>query len=571
MASLRKKVIRGHPYYYAVWTARVGGRPKVVRQVYLGRADDIVRSLTEPTAPEAREVRSFEFGALAGLLHVANRLGLREILDRHLPGGQRGTPSTGTHLLLAALNRGVDPRSKRGFGAWWKGTSLPRLFPGVKERHLTSQAFWDAMNRVPEKAIAAVEADLVARMRETEPGLDLSCLLYDTTNFFTYIDTFNARPKLPQRGYSKAKRYDLRQVNLALLVTRDFHVPLFHKAYEGDRPDVTSFHGVFEEITRRYGELLREVPDVTLVFDKGQNAARNMALLDKAEVHFVGSLMPTHHLDLLEVDLADFTPVPGYRDLLGYRTRREVLGQERTVVMTFNPVFHEKQKATLARVVAKARGQLLDLERRLDEVVREGRRPGRTNRETVERAVEEILDRQYLKRVLRVAVHGETKPSLSFHEDEAERRWLEDRLFGKTLLMTSREDWPNEEVVRAYRGQAKVEEAFRRMKRPHFMSWSPMWHWTDQKIRVHAFYCVLSLLLVSLLHREVRRAGKKLSLDQTMAKLSGIREVVMVGKARRGKGLCVKTMLTERDEDQEALVRILALENYAVGATARSS
>lgn len=566
MASLRKKVIRGHPYYYAVWTARVDGRPRAVRQVYLGRADDIIRSLTERATPEVQAVRSFDFGALAGLLHVADRLKLLETLDRHLPRTRKGMPSTGTYLLLAALNRAVDPRSKRGFADWWKGTSLPRLFPKVRDKHLTSQRFWDAMDLVPEGALEAVEGELVARMRETE-GLDLSCLLYDTTNFFTYIDTFNARPKMPQRGYSKAKRFDLRQVNLALLVTRDAHVPLFHKAYAGDRPDVSSFPGIFQEVTARYAELLREVPDVTLVFDKGQNAADNLSKVDEAGVHFVGSLVAAHQGELLDVPLSDYQPVPGYGDLVAHRARRVVLGRERTVVVTFNPVFHEKQKATLARVLGKARRELLALERRLDEVVREGRRSGRTTRQSVERAVETILDHQYLKRLLRVAVHGGAKPAISFTEDEAERRWLEDRLFGKTVLMTSRDDWPTEEIVRAYRGQAKVEEAFRRMKRPHFVSWSPMWHWTDQKIRVHAFYCVLALLLLSLLHREVKRSGRKLSIDGTMAKLAGIREVLLLGKGRRGRGLGVSTMLTERDRGQESLVELLGLREYAAGAT----
>jgi hypothetical protein len=36
------------------------------------------------------------------------------------------------------------------------------------------------------------------------------------------------------------------------------------------------------------------------------------------------------------------------------------------------------------------------------------------------------------------------------------------------------------------------------MKNPHFLGWSPMFHWTDSKIRVHAFYCVSALTLTSL-------------------------------------------------------------------------
>jgi transposase len=31
------------------------------------------------------------------------------------------------------------------------------------------------------------------------------------------------------------------------------------------------------------------------------------------------------------------------------------------------------------------------------------------------------------------------------------------------------------------------------MKDPHVVSFGPMHHWTDSKIRVHVFYCVLAL------------------------------------------------------------------------------
>jgi len=36
----------------------------------------------------------------------------------------------------------------------------------------------------------------------------------------------------------------------------------------------------------------------------------------------------------------------------------------------------------------------------------------------------------------------------------------------------------------------KIEHAFGEMKNPHFLGWNPRLHWTDQKIRVHAFCCV---------------------------------------------------------------------------------
>src|ERR1035437_5344565 len=42
MPSLTPKVIDGNTYYYARYCQRVGGKPKIVRQVYLGKIEDLV-------------------------------------------------------------------------------------------------------------------------------------------------------------------------------------------------------------------------------------------------------------------------------------------------------------------------------------------------------------------------------------------------------------------------------------------------------------------------------------------------------------------------------------------------
>ena len=63
MASLTKKIVNGRPYYYLRETARVGGRVRVVRQVYLGRAEDIEQRLAGTADPKSVQSRSF--GAVA--------------------------------------------------------------------------------------------------------------------------------------------------------------------------------------------------------------------------------------------------------------------------------------------------------------------------------------------------------------------------------------------------------------------------------------------------------------------------------------------------------------------------
>ena len=111
MASLVKKIIRGNAYYYARESQRVNGKPKVVRQIYLGRADDIVAKLQLAASAPAPQATVRDFGAVAALFDLARRLQLAGIIDRHIPKRGQG-PSVGTYLLVAVLNRCLDPRSK---------------------------------------------------------------------------------------------------------------------------------------------------------------------------------------------------------------------------------------------------------------------------------------------------------------------------------------------------------------------------------------------------------------------------------------------------------------------------
>jgi hypothetical protein len=50
--SLTPKVIDGHTYYYARYQ-RVNGKPKIVRQVYLGKVEDLVAAIDQAQRPLA--------------------------------------------------------------------------------------------------------------------------------------------------------------------------------------------------------------------------------------------------------------------------------------------------------------------------------------------------------------------------------------------------------------------------------------------------------------------------------------------------------------------------------------
>lgn len=107
---------------------------------------------------------------------------------------------------------------------------------------LTSEFFWDQMDRLPVDALPAIQTELARRVR-TIFGLQTDSLFYDVTNFFTFIDSTNQHCDLPQRGKNKQKRGDLRQFQMGLLVSRDGWIPLLSILFRGNHNDVTTFPG----------------------------------------------------------------------------------------------------------------------------------------------------------------------------------------------------------------------------------------------------------------------------------------------------------------------------------------
>ena len=90
--------------------------------------------------------------------------------------------------------------------------------------------------------------------------------------------------------------------------------------------------------------------------------------------------------------------------------------------------------------------------------------------------------------------------------DRLEREW-----FGRLVLMTDRHDWTTAEIIGAYRSQAVVEGVFRTLKDPLRLALRPQYHWTDQKLHVHAFLCVVAYLLATLVHLTALRNCRPLN------------------------------------------------------------
>jgi transposase len=565
MASFVAKTVRGRRYWQIVTCQRLHGKPRQVVLAHLGTADGLLRKLQQ-AGGKPLKARVHDFGLLAAAFQLARQLRLVELIDHHVPKRHQG-PSVGQYLLLAALNRLAQPTSKAKLAAWFAHTPLRRWLPFPRAA-LRSQRFWDHMAAVDEDAIRRIEADLSCRLVERF-AIDLKCLCFDCTNFDTFIDS-QTPAELPQRGHAKSKRTDLRIVGLALLVSTDFAIPLFSQTYPGNQPDSVTLASVTDTLAERYRLLARELEDVTLVFDKGNNSEDNLSELADGPYHVLGSLVPTQHPALLSIPLSRFRPLADKRleGVRAYRTTQEVYGRTWTLVVTRSDKLLRGQLRGIAQHLRKRRRALAELRRKL----RRSQRPGASGKgytlAGLQKHARELSRGQYIKDILRIEVSQEGgRLSLRYRTDRQALAQLRRTVLGKCILFTDNHDWTTAEIILGYRSQHHVERAFRQMKGRTGLSWEPVHHWTDQKIRVHSFYCVLALTLLNLLHRQAWQAGIQVSAGRLVEELAGLREVIHLyppggpGKAGRYRA---ETTYTELTPVGARLVQLFQLDQLQV-------
>jgi len=559
MSSIVGKRRGNQTYYYLVESARVDGKPRIVSQQYLGSAEEVMAKLAGEPAGQSVRCQYKRFGDVAAVWSILDGLDVVGLVDDVIPRYGNAGASVGTYLALATLNRIVDPRSKRAFADWWASTAGPRWVK-VDDAALDHRRFWDAMDRLSEDDLRGIETQVYGGMIDRY-GLDLAGMALDMTNFATYIDSTNDRASIAQRGKAKQKRTDLRLVALALVVTRDGGIPIVSHAYAGDRPDVTQFSTVLDELVGRYRLLVEDVESLTVVYDAGQNSATNHEQVEAAGIGFVGSLPPSDHPGLLSVARSRYEVVDldRFDGLTAYDTTVTALGVTRRAVLTHSPTLHAGQSRGLDQTLNKARARLGELQARLH------RGNTRRPRERVEADIATILKPRWVNQIITVTLTGEDPATfrLSWRTNTRARAKLEQRLFGKRILFTNRDTWPVADVVAAYRSQSEAEFGFRQLKDPHVVSFSPMHHWTDQKIRVHVFTCVLALAVAHLMRRTADRAGLHLSVRELLEHLEGIGETVLLhhdgGKGRPR----AQRILTDMTDTQRRLADLFGIDRYA--------
>jgi transposase len=373
--------------------------------------------------------------------------------------------------------------------------------------------------------------------------LDGNILLYDTTNFFTYIEP-PVRSQLARTGHNKDCHHHLRQVGLALCVDKTWGLPLFYRLYRGNSQDARTFSEIVGELLEALRAGFTQIRDLVLVLDKGNNSQENFAAL-RGHVQWVGSLTPSHYEDLMALPLEVYE---GQWDSGRYhRCHRTVMGVPCVLVLTYNDALQRKQEHALQNGLEKLRRQ-----------IREKWNAYKRRPQNIPTGIRSLLQVSRYKDCLALSLH---EGQLLLTETEAVKKRRAH--FGKNLLFCANPDAESGWVIEQYRGKDRVEDDFKLLKDPEIIRWRPCRHWTDTKIRAFGFCCVMALLLLRIMELKAARAGLRMSPAVLKQELDDLREITMIYDARTADiQISARSSVQQRLWD---LFQLSAIENLLTG------
>ncbi len=541
---------------------RVNGKSKRIWEVILCRKDKVEESLQDIKRRLTRkppEPTEFAFGLVHALFSISKEIDLIEIVNECTVKREQGF-TVGEYLTLLAINRAVALNSKSQVQNWFDKTALSRQFPDISES-LTTQNILNQMAYLEQEVIRCIE-EKVCKKVYSELGLKSDCFLFDPTNFFTYIREYK-KNTLAQRGRNKRKRNDLRQVCMSLLVTRDeCNLPMMHETYAGNIPDVTHFKQVLVLMERRFKAIGLELPEVTLVFDKGNNSPDAYKFLDAKGIHFVSSIRPSMKVSkpLLAEPLSKYEELwtkENDRKVFGYRTTTSVYlgkGKQNTLIVTFDEDTFALQEYNLDKSIDKTVSKLEEFIKTQLNTKAQWKDP----KKVITKIERDILKTKKLRAII---IYSLVKISTGLEimwkiDDTAREEYLKD--LGKSLIFSNRNEWSILEIVKTYRAQNDVERQFKELNKRDRLSVQPVHVWTNPMIRVHMFISVLALLLTNLLYRKITLAGITASKDKCFEFLEGIKEIHL-NYDDKGPP---EVLLTRMSDIQRKLFNVLDLKRF---------
>ncbi len=558
------------------------------------------RASPEPESDELYanlSFKSYVYGSTMAMLNMARKIGLEEIMDAcFLPKTIKGMKRSQV-LLLEMIHHADDPGSMLHFETWIRGIALP-YYMGFDMDILKAQDVWEAMDGITDEQIEKAHLMTVQRLAELFP-VEFRTLHLDYTNFFTWISSRNGRCTICFRGHNKQKRDDLRQFSLAVITSFDLQIPLFWNLYEGNKNDKSEFADFVVEVESFCRKMGLDPKEITLTFDGGSNSEEKFSNIP---FHIICAHSLTGMKELYDIDLDQYQEVTlgsSEKKRLAYRVDDiEFSGKHGVGILTFSEDLKGGQVAEMKKDIDRAKEKFENVLTRLNNprsslqrAVRNAKNANERDRkdaleynEAIRKEYEEKVaanvpharmkkekelpnfdaiqimrdtiatecfgsSRSYLDNFMTVDVHLEDGIfSATLSVDESKKNAYIRKYYGKKLTVTTHEDWTTEQILTEYMEQECVENLFRVSKDPDHFSVRPQHHWTDDKIRMHVFICMTTLIIAEALRMGLEASGFTLTKEKLMEELGKIRDGwVFLGEKK------VKRAMEKLDAEQQKL------------------
>lgn len=547
-------------YWVLVESYRTERGPRQREVAYLGEMDEAGRlgvkraaegnrgsregRLFDETEPEWVEVdtkrvrveRTRAFGGPWLGMELAQELDLVSFLEEVMPEGREEIPWSMMALVLV-LCRLSDPSSELHIAEHlYERLALEDLL-GIPAEKVNEDRLYRSLDRLlPHKA--ALERHLKNRLG-TLFDVEYDLLLYDITS--TYFEgEANANPQA-QRGYSRDKRPDCKQVCIALVVTRN-GLPLGYEVFDGNRSDVTTVEEIVETIEKRYGTAGR-----IWAMDRGMVSEDNLVFLrEGGRRYIVGT--PKAKLKSFERELLQENWEEIHQGLEVKRCSSP--DGEETFILCRSADRREKEKAMHAR-----------FEKRIEDGLRriaDSCRKRRHKVNVIERRVGRLLGQNTRAAGLfEIEVGGNARKgaSIRWTKKETWRTWAE-LSEGCYLLRSNVNTWSAEDLWHAYIQLTQAESAFRIQKTD--LRIRPIWHQTRDRVQAHILVCFLAYVLWKTLAELCRKANLGDEPRKVLDELSRIQLVDVVLPTRKGIELR-KRCIARPTKHQAILLDALAL------------
>ena len=562
MAHLYKKIKKGHEYYYIRETQRVYGKPTTINQVYLGTADKV------QTALDKGGFSPKEFGSVFMLNEVDRLLDLAGIVNEILPPKKKTKgPSLGELVFYAALNRAIAPTSKRRLASWYETTDIQRIRP-LRLESLNSQNFWNHWDRINPADLEKISTIFFKKVLGLLPSPEPHLLVEADNIYSSPRNTATVGFELDEEYAPELSR---QRVGLALVTERSAGVPLYYQTFRGGLSGGEAFERHLEAILARVGQLGVKPRQVTLLLNPGFDPAGVIDRVDRDQgLHFIASCSPDEVPELTKISLKEFTPLNSKlsgrtgeldRDedkILYYETQADFWNRPRKVVIVFDPKTFNLSYQDLGKRVQKVRKELLALQQRYQQEGFPEDAPKST--------------REHLSQLCQRLRLSPSLFDLNFHEEngslrmdfQLNHRQMADKVrrFGKNILITDHEDWRAAEIYEVYakrylsETQGAGAKAQGPTDNPFQAALMPLYHWTDSKIRVHMFVCLVALTYLALLCQRLKTAGLKIPPREVMEELRSLRTAIYSSEDE-GK---LKRIIEPVSDSQAAILKALGYD-----------